>query len=126
LRPHGAGAERNIFGSTTLLFSPLLLELGNNNRRWYARQPYPTAVSVDTMVSVADKLMKEYDWICPLISLCVCVCDGIYPWISLCVSVSVADPDPPDPHIFGPPGPGSDPLVRGIDPDPDPSIIEQK
>ncbi len=56
------------------------------------------------------------------------------------------DPDPdsdPDPGGGGgvgqpkmciPPGkilgtplrPGSDPLVRGIDPDPDPSIIEQK
>jgi hypothetical protein len=32
---------------------------------------------------------------------------------------SVADPDPnPDPHVFGPP----DPLVRGMDPDPDPSL----
>jgi hypothetical protein len=37
---------------------------------------------------------------------------------------SVADPDP---HIFGSPGSGSpDPLVRGMDPDPDPSIIKQK
>ncbi len=36
---------------------------------------------------------------------------------------SVADPDPnpdPDPHVFGPPG--SDPLVRGMDPDPDPAL----
>jgi hypothetical protein len=28
----------------------------------------------------------------------------------------------PDPYVFGPPGPGSGPLVRGMDPDP--SIIE--
>jgi hypothetical protein len=55
-------------------------------------------------------------------------------------SVSVADsepnldPDPPDPHVFGPPDPDPDPLVRGMDPDsdqdpipdPDPSIIKQK
>ncbi len=39
---------------------------------------------------------------------------------------SVADPDPPDPHVLGLPDPY--PLVRGIDPDPDPdpSIIMQK
>jgi hypothetical protein len=36
------------------------------------------------------------------------------------------DPDPPDPRVFGPPGSGSGPLVRGIDPDPDPSIIMKK
>ena len=34
---------------------------------------------------------------------------------------SVADPDP---HVLGPLDP--DPLVRGMDPDPDPSIIMQK
>jgi hypothetical protein len=36
---------------------------------------------------------------------------------------SVGDPDPQDPHVFGPPG--SDPLVRGMDPDlaPDPSLF---
>jgi hypothetical protein len=34
-------------------------------------------------------------------------------------------PDPnPDPHVLGLPDP--DPLVRGMDPDPDPSIIKQK
>jgi hypothetical protein len=43
---------------------------------------------------------------------------------------SVPDPDPPDPHVFGLLDP--DPLVRGMDPDPDPaldpdpSIIMQK
>jgi hypothetical protein len=38
---------------------------------------------------------------------------------------SVADPDPPGIHMFlGLPDP--DPLVRGMDPDPDPSIIMQK
>jgi hypothetical protein len=31
---------------------------------------------------------------------------------------SVSDPDPPDPHVFGPPDPDPDPLVRDIDPDP--------
>jgi hypothetical protein len=40
---------------------------------------------------------------------------------------SVADPDPPNPHVFGPSGSGS--TVRGIAPapapDPDPSIIMQ-
>jgi hypothetical protein len=36
----------------------------------------------------------------------------------------VQDPDPPDPHVFGPPDPN--PLVRGMDPDPDPSIIKLK
>jgi hypothetical protein len=40
---------------------------------------------------------------------------------------SVADPDPdpdsPDPHVFGPLDP--DPLVRGMDPAPDPSIIKK-
>ncbi len=43
---------------------------------------------------------------------------------SLLVSVgnSVADPDPPDPHVFGPPDPDLDPLVKGMDPDPDLSI----
>jgi hypothetical protein len=27
------------------------------------------------------------------------------------------DPDPPDPHVFGPPGSGSDPPVTDMDPD---------
>ncbi len=36
---------------------------------------------------------------------------------------SVADPNP-DPHVFDLPDP--DPLVRGMDPDSDPSIIMQK
>ncbi len=53
---------------------------------------------------------------------------------SLILTTSVADPgpDPPDPHVFGPPDPDPDPLVRGMDPDPDPapdrdpSIIMQK
>jgi hypothetical protein len=36
---------------------------------------------------------------------------------------SVADPDP---YVFGPPGSDPDPLVRGTDPDPAPSIIKQK
>ncbi len=36
-------------------------------------------------------------------------------------SVPDPNPDPPDPHVFGPPG-----LVRGMDPDPDPSIVKQK
>jgi hypothetical protein len=34
---------------------------------------------------------------------------------------SVGEPDPQDPHVFGPPGSGS--LVRGTDPDPDPSLL---
>ncbi len=38
--------------------------------------------------------------------------------------ISVADPnpdpDPPDPRVFGPPGSGSGPLVKGMVPDPDP------
>jgi hypothetical protein len=43
-------------------------------------------------------------------------------------SVVDPDPDPPDPHVFGPPGSGPDPQVRGMDPDPAPdsSIIMQK
>ncbi len=36
-------------------------------------------------------------------------------------SVTDPDPDPPDPHVFGPLDPGPDPLVRGMDPGPDPS-----
>jgi hypothetical protein len=39
-------------------------------------------------------------------------------------SVPDPDPDPPDPHVLG--LPDSDPLVRCMDPDPDPSIIMQK
>jgi hypothetical protein len=39
------------------------------------------------------------------------------------VESSVPDPSDPDPHVFGPPC--LDPLVRGMDPDPDPSIIKQ-
>ena len=38
-------------------------------------------------------------------------------------SVADPDPDPPDPHVFDP---DPDPLVRGMDPDLDPSIIMQK
>ncbi len=35
------------------------------------------------------------------------------------------DPDPQDPHVFGPPRYPTDPdqLVRGKDPDPDPSLF---
>ncbi len=43
----------------------------------------------------------------------------LYP---LLLVISVADPDPSDPQVFGPPGSGL--LVRGTDPDP--SIIKQK
>jgi hypothetical protein len=35
---------------------------------------------------------------------------------------SVADPDPPDPHVLGLLDPDPDPLVRGMDPDPDPAL----
>jgi hypothetical protein len=37
---------------------------------------------------------------------------------------SVADPDPPDPRVFGPPAldPDPDTLVTGMDPDPDPAL----
>ncbi len=38
------------------------------------------------------------------------------------VKFSVADPDPPDPHVFGPPGSTS----QRYGSDPDPSIIMQK
>jgi hypothetical protein len=34
------------------------------------------------------------------------------------------DPDPPDPPLLGLPDP--DPIVRGMDPDPETSIIKQK
>ncbi len=40
---------------------------------------------------------------------------------SAATSVPDPNPDPLDTHVFGP-----DPLVRGMDPDPDPSIIKQK
>jgi hypothetical protein len=41
---------------------------------------------------------------------------------------SVADPDPSDSYISGLLDPDLDPLVRGMDPypDPDPSIIKEK
>jgi hypothetical protein len=35
------------------------------------------------------------------------------------------NPDPPETHVFGPPGSGSGPLVRGMDPDPGPSITKR-
>ncbi len=40
------------------------------------------------------------------------------------LSLTQCDPDPSDPNVFGPPGSG--PLIRGTDPDQDPSIIKQK
>jgi hypothetical protein len=46
--------------------------------------------------------------------------------IDTVLPVSVADPEPPDPHVFGPLNPDPDPLVRGMDPDLGPSIIQQK
>jgi hypothetical protein len=39
---------------------------------------------------------------------------------------SVADPDPSDPYVLGLLNSDLDPLVRGMDPDPDPSTIKQK
>jgi hypothetical protein len=39
------------------------------------------------------------------------------------MKISVADPDP---HVLGLPDPDLNPLVRGMDPDPDPSIIMRK
>jgi hypothetical protein len=44
--------------------------------------------------------------------------------IPVCI-VLASVPDPPDPHVFAPYGSGSM-SQRGIDPDPDPSIIKQK
>jgi hypothetical protein len=35
------------------------------------------------------------------------------------------DPDPPDPHVWVLLDPETEPLVRGMDPDPDPSISKQ-
>jgi hypothetical protein len=37
---------------------------------------------------------------------------------------NVTDPDPPDPHVFRPPGSGS--INQRCGSDPDPSIIKQK
>ncbi len=51
--------------------------------------------------------------------------------VNTMVESSVADPDPPDPHVFGTPESGSRSISRGMDPDPDsdsapdPSIIMQ-
>ncbi len=39
---------------------------------------------------------------------------------------SVADPDPSDPYVLSLLDPDLNPLIRGTDPDPDPSIIKQK
>jgi hypothetical protein len=50
----------------------------------------------------------------------ICQKSNIFPIGNL--ADSVPDPVQPDPHVFGDP----DPLVRGMDPDPDPSIIKQK
>jgi hypothetical protein len=48
-------------------------------------------------------------------------------WASALWSLgSVADPDPPEPHVLGLLDPDPDPLVRDMDPAPDPSIIMQK
>ncbi len=41
-----------------------------------------------------------------------------------CVPDPIPDPDPPDPHVLG--FLDQDPLLRGMDPDPDPSISKQK
>jgi hypothetical protein len=38
------------------------------------------------------------------------------------VGISVGDPDPLDPYVFGPLGSGSQRYGTGTDPDPDPSI----
>jgi hypothetical protein len=45
---------------------------------------------------------------------------------TVCLPGSVTDPNQPDPHVFGLLDPDPDLLVRGMDPDPDPSIIMQK
>jgi hypothetical protein len=43
------------------------------------------------------------------------------------ISVADLDPHPSDPYVIGRLGLlDPDPLVRGMDPDPDPSIIKQK
>jgi len=38
------------------------------------------------------------------------------------IYISVADPDPPDPHVLGLLDSDPDPSVRGLDPDPDPDL----
>jgi hypothetical protein len=51
--------------------------------------------------------------------------DGnVLAWISYCISSSVGDPDPQDPHVFLA-LPNPDPFVRGTDPAPalDPSLF---
>ncbi len=40
------------------------------------------------------------------------------------LSLELSSVPDPDPHVFRPSGSG--PLVRGMDPDPDPSSIKQK
>ncbi len=39
---------------------------------------------------------------------------------------SVTDPYPPDPHVMGLLDPDPDPLVGGVDPEPDTFITKQK
>ncbi len=47
--------------------------------------------------------------------------------VATCIMGRVPDPNPdPDPHVLGLPDLDRDPLVRCMDPDPDPSIIKQK
>ncbi len=51
--------------------------------------------------------------------------DSIKKYLIDCLKAgSVADPDPPDPHVLGLLDSDSDPLVKDMDPDP--SIIKQK
>jgi hypothetical protein len=52
-------------------------------------------------------------------------------WYELIFLNSVGDPDPQDPHVFGPPAPGSEPFLfwqrYRTDPDlaPDPSLFSK-
>jgi hypothetical protein len=56
---------------------------------------------------MASKIQRVHNW-----------------WCSFNCSVADPDPDPPDPHVFGPLDLDPDPLIRGMDLDP--SNIKQK
>jgi hypothetical protein len=83
------------------------------------KQSFPRALP-DTLDRILGKLFTVYS---PLIALAGPVCCVDPHWIQSVLRFRIRRADP---YVFGPPGSVSDPLVRGMFPDPDPSIIKQK
>jgi hypothetical protein len=98
------------------------LQVGSN-RRSTSKKLYRYA---NKKFTVLGRPFFSYAGILLHPSSCTRICRASSAMIVTSVADPNSDPEPPDQQVFGPLDPVPDQLVRGMDLDPDPSIIYQK